>query len=79
MYMECTDSTVIYIFMGQKQLNWKTAMLLALPRPSRSADLSQLSLRGKQYKPEGVTFRPRSWAKQSRETNNRLFLPFFPT
>ena len=50
-----------------KQLSWKTAMLLALTRPSRSADLSQLSLRGKQYKPEGVSFAPSSLAKQSRQ------------
>ena len=47
-----------------KQLSWKTAMLLALTRPSRSADLSHLM---KQYKPEGVTFRPSSLAKQSRQ------------
>ena len=50
-----------------KQLSWKTAMLLALTRPSRSADLSQLSLIGKQYKPEGVAFIPSGLAKQSRQ------------
>ena len=47
-----------------EQLSWKTAMLLALTRHSRSADLSHLSL---QYKPEGVSFAPSSLAKQSRQ------------
>ena len=30
-----------------KQISWKTAMLLALTHPSRSADLSQLDIRGR--------------------------------
>ena len=34
-------------FLSLRQLSWKTAMLLALTRPSRSADLSQLNLSGK--------------------------------
>ena len=50
-----------------KHLTWKTVMLLALTRPSRSADLSQLDLSGRQFKPEGVAFLPRSLAKQSRQ------------
>ena len=45
-----------------KHLTWKTVMLLALTRPSRSADLSQLDLSGRQFKPE-----PRSLAKQSHQ------------
>ena len=63
-----------------KQLSWKTAMLLALTRPSRSADLSQLNVCGKQYKPQGVAFTPGSLAKQSRQGKPiTVFLPFLPT
>ena len=60
-----------------KQLSWKTAMLLALTRPPRSADLSQLSLC---YKPEGVAFVPSSLAKQSRQGKpiSEFFFPSFP-
>ena len=63
-----------------KQLSWKTAMLLALTRPSRSADLSQLNLSGKQYKPAGVAFKPSSLAKQSRQGKpiTEFFFPSFP-
>ena len=63
-----------------KQLSWKTAMLMALTRPSRSADLSQLNLGGKQYKPEGVMFIPGSLAKQSRQGKpiTEFFFPSFP-
>ena len=53
--------------LSTKQLSWKTAMLLALTHPSRSADLSQLSLCGEQYQPEGVSFAPSGLAKQSRQ------------
>ena len=58
-----------------KQLSWKTAMLLALTRPSRSVDLSQLNLSGKQYKPAGVAFTPSSLAKQSRQGKRFSSLP----
>ena len=63
-----------------KQLSWKTTMLLALTRPSRSADLSQLSLSGKQYRPNGVTFKPSGLAKQSRQGKplTEFFFPSFP-
>ena len=63
-----------------KQLSWKTVMLLALTRPSRSADLSQLNLSGKQYKPDGVSFAPSSLAKQSRQGKpiTEFFFPSFP-
>ena len=55
-------------------------MLLALTRPSRSADLSQLDIRGKQYKPDGVVFVPASLAKQSRQGKpvTTFFFPSFP-
>ena len=63
-----------------KHLSWKTAMLLALTRPSRSADLSQLNLTGKRYKPDGVVFIPSSLAKQSRQGKpvTEFFFPSFP-
>jgi len=47
-----------------KALSWKLTMLLALTRPSRSADLSQLNLR---RKADGVCFYPNVLAKQSRQ------------
>ena len=64
-----------------KQLSWKTAMLLALTRPARSADISQLDIRGKQYKPDGVVFIPASLAKQSRQGKPvaTFFFPSFPS
>jgi len=39
-----------------KLLTFKLVMLLALTRPSRSADLASLCLDRRQYKPEGVVF-----------------------
>ena len=53
--------------LSPKFLAMKTTMLLALTHPSRSADLLQLSLLGRQYKPDGVLFLPRSLAKQFRQ------------
>jgi len=50
-------------------------MLMALTIPSRSADLSSLSISRQLYKPEGVLFLPATLAKQSR--NNRNLTPFF--
>ena len=41
-----------------KQLTMKTAMLLALTRPSHSADLSKLNLQTRSFKTNGVIFRP---------------------
>ena len=63
------------------QLTWKTVMLLALTRPSRSADLSQLDIRMHHYSPEGVTFTPGSLAKQSRQGKSirEFFFPSFPS
>lgn len=48
-------------------------MLLALTRPSRSADLSQLSLSGKHFKPDGVSFIPSSLVKQSQQGKRPSF------
>ena len=57
----------------------KTVMLLALTRPSRSADLSQMDLRFRRYLPEGVTFQPTTLAKQSRQSKPlaEFFFPAF--
>lgn len=60
-----------------KQLTMKTAMLLALTRPSRSADLSKLNLQMRSFKFNGVVFRPVHLAKQSRSTKP-LTDYFFP-
>ena len=66
--------------MSWKHLTFKTVMLLALTRPSRSADLSQLDVGARQYTPEGVTFTPRCLSKQSRQGKPiaRFFFPSFP-
>ena len=63
-----------------KALSWKLTMLLALTRPSRSADLSQLDLGRKAYKPDGVCFYPNELAKQSRQGSQiaKFFFPSFP-
>ena len=54
-----------------RQLTLKTTMLLALTRPSRSADLSSLDIQWRSYQSEGVTFRPIHLAKQSRSSKQR--------
>ena len=66
--------------MSWKHLTFKTVMLLALTRPSRSADLSQLDVGARQYTPEGVTFTPRCLSKQSRQGKPiaRFFFPVLP-
>ena len=60
-----------------QDLTLKTAMLLALTRPSRSMDLVNLDIRYRQYSPEGVTFHPAKLAKQSRQ-NKKIADFFFP-
>ena len=50
-----------------KLLLWKTAFLLALTWPSRSADLSKLDRTSKQYRQDGLAFIPRDLAKQSKQ------------
>ena len=47
-------------------LTLHTVMLLALTRPSRSADLAKLNLVGYRNTPEGAVFLPTVLAKQSR-------------
>ena len=60
-----------------RQLTLKTVMLLALTRPSQSADLSNLNIQWRSYRSDGVTFRPTHLAKQNRSSKH---LPdfFFP-
>jgi len=48
-----------------KFLTFKLVMLLALTRPSRSADLAPLQLDRRQFRPEGVVFLLAALAKQS--------------
>ena len=63
-----------------KSLTYKLVMLLALTRPSRSADLVSLDLDRRRFSPEGVTFLPSGLAKQSRQgrTLAEYFFPCFP-
>jgi len=51
-----------------RQLTLKTAILLALTRPSWSADLSQLDIQWRSYQSDGVTFQSAHLAKQSRSS-----------
>ena len=63
-----------------QQLTRKTVTPLALTRASRSADLSQLDIKGCHYNPDGVTFAPSSLAKQSSQgkANREFFFTSFP-
>ena len=62
-----------------KQITWKTTMLLALTRPSRSADLANLYVTERRYTPEGVVFYPHTLAKQSHQGKPvaEFFFPSF--
>ena len=62
-----------------QSLSWKLAMILALTRPSRSADIAMLDLRYRRYTPEGVVFQEAVLAKQSKQGKPRaefFFLAF---
>ena len=63
-----------------KLLTLKLVMLMALIRPSRSADLASLQRDRWYYKPEGVVFLPAALAKQSSQgrTLREFFFPSFP-
>ena len=57
-------------------------MLMALVRPSRSADLASLTISKRQFKPEGVSFLPSDLEKQSRQgklLTDIFLLPFLAT
>ena len=62
-----------------KQLSHKLCMLLALTRPSRSADLASLHIDRCRFSPEGIAFLPAALAKQSRQgkTLTEYFFPSF--
>ena len=63
-----------------KLLSQRTAMLLALTRPSRSVDLAKLDLRGYRNSPEGSVFLSLAFAKQSKPGKElkEFFFPRFP-
>ena len=61
-----------------KSLSLKLVILLALTRPSRSHDLSNLDLRCIKILPDGVEFKSNSLAKQSRPAAPFVF-PAFTT
>ena len=63
-----------------KQLTMKTVMLLALTRPSQSADLSKLDIQMRSFTSNGVVFRPLHLAKHSRSSRPiaDFFFPSFP-
>lgn len=63
-----------------KDLTLKTAMLLALTRPSRSADLHSLDIAYlRTYNPEGICFIPTKLAKQKKagKVAQTFFFPRF--
>ena len=62
-----------------KQLTMKTVMLLALTRPSCSADLPKLNVQMRSFKSNGVIFWPTHLAKQSRSSKPvaDFFFPSF--
>ena len=60
-----------------QDLTIKTAMLLALTRPCRGADLAELDLSNRSYVPEGVVFQPCHLSKQSRPSHHSISF-FFP-
>ena len=60
-----------------QDLSHKLAMLMALTRPSRSADLANLDITRRTYSQEGVTFLPTALSKQSRQQKHGTEF-FFP-
>ena len=87
-YSETWDKSKVTLYIESRgendtisltDLTHKAMMLLALIRPSRSADLSHLDLRFRKYLPEGVSFQPTKLAKQSRQSKpvTEFFSPTF--
>ena len=75
-YSNTWDVQVVLDYLGRlgnteslslKLLSFKTVFLLAITRPSRSADLSQLDVTRVTFGNSGVSFAPTSLAKQSRQ------------
>ena len=52
--------------LSPRLLTMKTAMLMALTRPSHSADLSSLDLQTRSYVSNGVIFKPIHLSKQMK-------------
>ena len=69
------------IDLSLKLLSLKTVFLLAITRPSRSVDLSNLDMSRMQSHSSGVSFLPNSLAKQSRQGKSieSFFFPSFPS
>ena len=65
------------VSLSLQDLTIKTAMLLALTRPCRGADLAELDLNNRSYIPEGVVFQPSHLSKQSRPSHHNINF-FFP-
>ena len=63
-----------------KLLTLKTVFIMAITRPSRSADLSQLDKERMRWGNDGVSFLPTTLAKQSRQGKpiKEFFFPSFP-
>lgn len=63
-----------------QDLSHKLAMLMALTRPSRSADLAQLDLSHRTYTLEGVIFLPITLSKQLRQQKHgtEFHFPSYP-
>ena len=89
-YSHFWDVGVVLRFFGQlgtnaslplKWISIKTAMLMALTRPSRSADLSKLDIRFRTYTAKGVIFQPTHLSKQSRSSKpiKEFFFPLYTT
>ena len=75
MVLAYLDSQPLDDNISLKLLTLRTVMLLALTRPSRSADLTKLNLTGFRTTPEGAVFVPSALAKQS--TANKPIKDFF--
>ena len=60
-----------------EDLTIKTAILFALTRPCRGADLAALDLNNRSFCPESVLFAPSHLSKQSRPSHSRVEF-FFP-
>ena len=67
------------VYLSMQVLIFKTAMLMALTRPSWVIDLTSLNLNFRRYSLEGVTFLQKKLAKQSRQKKplSQFFFPHF--
>lgn len=75
-YTQTWDVNIVTSYIKARGENWtlslqdlshKLAMLMALTRPSRSADLAKLDLSRRSYSVDGVTFLPVALSKQSSQ------------